>query len=210
VNQQLGFGITAIALVAAIALVIHLWRSRRDSQGEWSRQDSLTALGLLVALIGIAVPLALSEGSADEESPQVRAYRQDVIAACGSLAATTNPFMDAMNPDGTFNRDNLLNGMRNQVRAAEGVLDALWEQDPPAEVADEARVAKGASNKYLATSRQTFDRVRDELPQAISFQQLSALTGRLDADLRPATSRLEAAMSRLAGQSCMREDKPAP
>lgn len=202
-SRTLALGIVAVAVLVALGLLVQLWRSRRSSPGPWSRQDSFTALGLLVAVLGIVVPLLVADGEgADAESPEVHAYRQDVRSACASLHPTSNPLTDAMTGQ-NFDRDRLLDGFRNQLRATSGVLDGLWAQQVPDELATEAHAARAAAQAFLRVSRQEFDRLEGQLPPQLSFQEVSALSGQLDADLRPASSRLDAAMSRLADQQCL-------
>jgi hypothetical protein len=201
VSRQITLGLVAVAGVLAVVMVVQLWRSRRTG-GPWDRRDSLAVLGLLVAFLGIVVPLLASDGAGGEEDPEVRSYRQEVGSACRSLAPTTNPLMDAMNDDGSVDRDKLLEGFRNQARAAEGVLDALWSKKIPEELADDARSAEASSRAYLTAARNAFDRIETEQPATMSFQQVSAVFGGMDAELRPAASEMESAMSRLAGRPC--------
>lgn len=197
-------GVIALAAVAAVVLAFLLWRSRR-SRGEnepWGRQDFLAVVGILVAIVGVVVPLLVSNGTASVEDPEVRAYRQDVAAACRSLKPSTNPLLDSMNDDGGIDRTKLLHGLRNQLTATQGVLDAVWKRKAPDELAKEVDRAKAASQSYLRTTQDALDRIDREQPPTLTFQQFSALLGDLDADTRSAASEMESAMSRLAGEPC--------
>ena len=191
----------ALAVLLGVAMAVQLWRSRHAESGPWTRADSLTVLGLLVALVGIVVPALTSERSSAED-PAIQSYRQDVSAACRALAATTNPLMDAFESGG-FDRDKLWEGLNNQTGAAEGVLEGLWRTTVPEELETDARGARTAAGVYLSTARQAFDRMKETQPRQMSFQEVSVATGRIDVEMRPALGQMESAMSRLAGQPCM-------
>jgi hypothetical protein len=209
VSRGVALGVVVLAAIVAVVSAVLLWRSRRSrGEGEpWQRQDSLAVLGILVAVVGVVVPLLVSDGGASEEDPEVRAYRQDVASACRTLKPSTNPLMDAMTPAGSFDRTLLVNGLRQQLTAARGVLDSLWKREVPDELADDAGTAKKASRSYLRAMSDALDRIEQEQPATLTFQQLSALSGVLDAETRPAASEMESALTRLAGEPCL---APAP
>lgn len=202
-SRTIALGIVTVAALVALGLVIQLWRSRRASPGPWSRQDSLAALGLLIATLGIVIPLLVSDGEgAGEENPEVHAYRQDVRSACASLGSMADPFMGAVSEQG-FNRTKLVDGYRNQIRAMRGVLDGLWEEQPPDKLDAEAKAAEAAGRRYLTGLRHEIDRMERQLPPQLSIQEFAAFSSRVQADLQPSKSALNAAMSRLADQQCL-------
>ena len=194
------WGIATVALAMAVACAVRLWRLRTTAEGAWRTQDYLTALGLVVALLGIVLPLLLAEND-EGESPLTKAYRADVRAACASLQSTSNPILEAARPDGTFDRARLVTGFQRQADGAEGVLDGLWATTAPDSLADAAAGAHRAGDDLIAaTAREVND--LGELPRFISFMDLSAAIGAMNAALQAPSSRFEGAMSRLAGQAC--------
>jgi hypothetical protein len=169
-----------------------------------SRQMGLAIVGVLF-LVGSYV---LRENGDTQESTDVAAYRQEVLATCRSIQnAGSNPVVAAANGDGTFDRDRLIQGLRSQVRASRDVFTQLWERPIPAALEQEAREAQKAVNRLLARTKAQIDEIPSKVPARLTFQELAALFGQLDAALRAPASRLEGAMARLAGQPC---SIPAP
>lgn len=194
------WGIAMVALVVAVACAVRLWRLRTKAAGAWRTQDYLTALGLVVALLGIVLPLLLTEND-DGESPEVTSFREEVRAACASLQSTSNPILEAARPEGTFDRSRLVTGFQRQVDGAQGVLDGLWATTAPSSLADDATRAQQAGDDLIAA---TVEQVKDleGLPRFISFMDLSAAIGRMNAALQAPSSKFESAMQQLAGQAC--------
>lgn len=205
-SRQLAFVIAGVAAVIGVLLVIHLWRWSRAHPGQWGAGQSLTALGLVVSLLAVALPLVAADGGDD---PAVAAYRQRASSTCASLQSSTNPLMDAMNDSGTIDRNRLEKGFRNQVKAAQGALATLWRTTPPDALADEAAAAQQAADDFFRTMNGELDRMRDELPRTMSLPQVSAYFGSLDAAVRPSASEFAAAMTELAGKQCGVTTAPA-
>jgi hypothetical protein len=193
--------VVVVAAVAAVALALRLWRSRTTAEGTWRTQDYLTALGLVVSLLGIALPLLVARND-DGESPEVRRYREDVRAACLGIQPTTNPLVEAMTPGGDVDRARLEQGFRNQLTGAQGVLAVLWARTPPPELANDASEARTAGDALFAATSEKLDRMASELPETIPFADLAGYLGGMDAELRPVSSRFEGTMSHLAGEDC--------
>jgi hypothetical protein len=193
--------VVVVAAVAAVALALRLWRSRTTAEGTWRTQDYLTALGLVVALLGIALPLLVVRND-DGESPEVRRYREEVRAVCRGIQPTTNPLLEAMTPGGDVDRARLGQGFRNQLTGAQGVIAALWERTPPPELANDAAEARTAGDALFAATSEKLDRMASELPATIPFTDLAGYLGGMDAELRPVSSRFEGAISQLAGEDC--------
>ena len=193
-------GIATVALAMAVACAVRLWRLRTTAEGAWRTQDYLTALGLVVALLGIVLPLLLAEND-DGESPEETAYRAHVTAACAGLRSASNPILEAARADGTFDRARLVTGFRRQLDGFQGVLDGLWATTVPNSLADAAAGAHQAGDDLIAA---TAEELKDlgELPGFISFMDLSAAMGALNAALQAPSSRFEGAMTTLAGQPC--------
>ncbi|EWT03223.1 hypothetical protein N865_01795 [Intrasporangium oryzae NRRL B-24470] len=205
-SRQLAFVIAGVAAVIGVLLVVHLWRWSRAHPGQWGAAQSLTALGLVVSLLAVMLPLVTANGG---EDPAVATYRQRVSSTCASLQASTNPLMDAMNSSGSIDRARLEKGLRNQVKAAEGAVATLWRTAPPDALADASAAARQSADAFFRTMNGELDRMSEELPRTASLQQVSAYFGSLDAAVRPAASEFAAAMTELAGKQCGVTTAPA-
>ncbi|HET7278508.1 MAG TPA: hypothetical protein VFJ22_10540 [Dermatophilaceae bacterium] len=203
-SRQVALVIAGVAGLVALALVIHLWRWTRSHRGKWGPAESLAALGLLVSLVSVAVPLIFTSGQSGEtgESREVTSYRQRVTSACASLQASTNPVAAAMGAGGEIDRDRLQQGMRAQLTAAKGVLDGLWSVNPPAVLADKVVLARSDADAFIRASSAALDRMPRTLPRSMTFQDFAQFAGEFDAQLRPKGSAMEASMSELAGGPC--------
>jgi hypothetical protein len=169
-----------------------------------SRQIGLAVVGVLF-LVGSYV---LRSNGDSQESADVVAYRQEVLATCRSIqGAGSNPVLAAANDDGTFDRDRFMEALRGQVRASRDVFNQLWKRPVPEALEREAQEAQKAADRLLARTRAQINRIPSQFPAQFTFPQLGALFGQLDAALRAPASRLEGAMARLAGQPCR---VPAP
>lgn len=168
------------------------------------RQISLALVGVLF----LAASFAFRPNGDDGESAEVKAYRQEVLASCRSLqGAGADPILAAGNEDGTFDRGRLIEALRGQVTASGEVLDELWGQPVPEELQNEAHEAQKTADSWLARTRKEIGRVRSRVPARFTFQQMLALLGQLNTALRAPASRLDGALSRLAGRQCA---VPAP
>jgi uncharacterized membrane protein YccC len=194
--------VAALGVIAAIALVFDLWRRVRSGREPWTGKQSLEALALLVAIFAMATPVLVDSDSDDETDPAVVAYRQQVRATCTALRPASNPMVEAMNEDGTFDRGRLEQGLRNQLLGAQGVLDGLWAQPVPTELADTAASAHSAADALMAATSAAIDQMTTELPATIPFNDLAAWVGQLNAQLLPPSTTMEGAMSQLAGDTC--------
>jgi hypothetical protein len=201
--------VVVLAALAAVALAVRLWSSRKTAEGTWRTQDYLTALGLVVALLGIALPLIVAHND-DGESPEVQRYREEVRAVCRGIQPTTNPLLEAMTRGGDIDRARLEQGFRNQLTGAQGVMATLWQQTPPPVLADDAVEARAAADALFAATSAKLDRMASELAETIPFADLAGYLGGMDAELRPASSRLDRAMSHLAGEDCRAQPVAQP
>jgi hypothetical protein len=205
VSPAVAWAITVVALAAGVGLAVLLWRSK---PGPWKPEHYIAAFGIVASLLIAAAPHLFPAG--DEESEEVKHYRLTVQAACRGLVPTTNPLVDAANQDGTFDRSRLQAGLQNQLVAADGVLALLWAQPGPTELADDIAAAHQAGDALHAATQSKLDRMPDELPRTISFAQLGAYLGGMDAELRPSATQFESAMTALAAEECRPTPTPQP
>jgi hypothetical protein len=201
VSPAVAWAITAVALGAGLVLAVLLWRSK---PGPWKPEHYIAAFGIVASLLIAAAPHLFPANG--EESEEVKQYRLTVQAACKGLVPTTNPLLEAMNPDGTFDRGKLQAGLQNQLTAADGILALLWAQPPPRELGDDATAAHQAGDALHAATLSKLDSMPDDLPRTISFTALATYQGEMDAALRPSATEFESAMTTLAGDDC----RPAP
>lgn len=166
------------------------------------RQLGLAGLGILFLVA--AYVLGDDTTGSKPQNPAVAAYRQRVLAACRSASSTVsgNPLMAAVNSDLTFDRDRFVAGLRDQISASSAVWDELWQQPVPRDLNDEASVAREATDEALAQTRAAIDQIPKQLPRRFTFQDFAAFAGQMNAALSAPAARLEAAMSKLAGQPC--------
>jgi hypothetical protein len=190
--------ITVVCVLVAGFLIVQLVRMVRRNPGSWKPEQSLIALGLLVTLIVAVLPQLFAD---DGESAGVTDYRERVRSACSSMRATTNALMEGMSADG-IDRDALANGLRNQINAATGVLDGLWSVTPPGELAGDVATAQASGDTLFAATSGQVDQLQSQYPPTMTFQEVTAWAGVLDAALRPLGADFEAAMSELAGEEC--------
>ena len=201
VKAALWIAAVVLALVL-LASLVRLYSLRRRTNRPWSNQDYFAALGILVALLGMVVSILLARGQGDPTEPaDVVAYRQAVRTTCDSLAAlrSTDPFAAAMAAGG--DRNVLDKGLRSQLDASTAILDELWKQTVPGQLASDARDARGATDELTALSQAKVEQLPNELPHPFTFEQLAAYSttfGPLDA----AGARVESTMSRLAARTC--------
>lgn len=206
-SRQVALIIAGIAGVVALALVVHLWRWTRSHRGRWGPAETLAALGLLLSLVGIVLPLVSTSGQSGE-SPEVRSYRQHVASTCTALQSSSNPVVGAMGQGGEIDRDRLQQGLRAQLTASTGVLDQLWSGRPPAELKDQVALARADADALVEATSTALDRMPQTLPRSMTFQDFADFAGRLDAELRPKASAMQASLSDLAGAPC-RSPSPA-
>jgi hypothetical protein len=142
-------------------------------------------------------------------NPEVTAYQQEVLAACRAAQSGTsgNALIAAANNDGTFDRDRFITGLRNQITASNSVWQQLWQHPVPNQLQAKASAAQEAANDAIAQTRAAVDKIPTQLPARFTFQDFAAFAGQLNAALQAPASRLEGAMSELAGQPC---GVPAP
>jgi hypothetical protein len=204
VNPAVAWAITAVAIGAGLLLAVLLWRSR---PGPWKPEHYIAAFGIVASLLIAAAPHLFAE---QPVSAEVKQYRRNVQSTCEGLVPTTNPLLEAANGDGTFDRGRLEAGLRNQLATADGVLALLWAVSPPDELADDATAARQAGDALHAATQGKLDRMTDELPRTMSFVELAAWLGGLDAETRPAATQFETEMSALADDECRPPPTPQP
>jgi hypothetical protein len=205
VSPAVAWAITVVALAAGVGLAVLLWRSK---PGPWKPEHYIAAFGIVASLLIAAAPHLFPAD--DEESEEVKQYRLTVQAACNGLVPTTNPLVEAQNPDGTFDRGRLQAGLQNQLTAADGVLALLWAQPAPPELTDDVTAAHQAGDALHAATQTKLDAMPDELPRTISFPALASYLGGMDAELRPTATQFESAMTTLAGEECRPTPTPQP
>ena len=204
-SPAVAWAITVVALGAGVLLAVLLWRSK---PGPWKPEHYIAAFGIVASLLIAAAPhLFPAEG---EESEEVRQYRLTVQAACKGLIPTTNPLVEAQNPDGTFDRGRLQAGLQNQLTGADGVLALLWAQPAPAELTDDVTAAHQAGDALHAATQTKLDRMPDDLPRTISFPALASYLGTMNAELQPTATQFESAMTTLADEECRPTPTPQP
>jgi hypothetical protein len=167
VKAALWIAAVVLALVL-LASLVGLYSLRRRTNRPWSNQDYFAALGILVALLGMVVSILLARGRDDPTEPaDVVAYRQAVRTTCDSLAAlrSTDPFAAAMAAGG--DRNVLDKGLRSQLDASTAILDELWKQTVPGQLASDARDARGATDELTALSQTKVEQLPNELPPPI-------------------------------------------
>ena len=163
-----------------------------------SRQVALALVG--VAFLGTAFVVGDGgDGGDGGVGKDVQDYRPEVLAACRSLQAGGLP---PGNSDGTFDRDSFLSWARSRLDSSESVLTALWERPVPDDLKDDAAEARRAADDWLRRARAAFAGRGGELPARFDLQRLLAVSDELGTELRPPAARLEASLSRLAGQEC--------
>jgi hypothetical protein len=136
--------------------------------------------------------------------PAVTAYRQEVLAACRTAqsGASGNALFAAANNDGTFDRSRFITALRDQITASSGVWEQLWRQPVPNELRAGASTARQAANDAIAQTRAAVDKIPTQLPATFTIEDFAAYAGKLNAALQAPASRLEGALSALAGQPC--------
>jgi hypothetical protein len=168
------------------------------------------ALGV-VGVGFLAAAFAVGNGSAGPNpgNPAVAAYQQEVLAACRTANSGTsgNALIAAANNDGTFDRDRFTTALRAQITASNNVWQELWQHPVPNELQAKASAAQQATNDAITQTRAAVDKIPSQLPATFTAEQLAAFAGQLNAALQAPASRLEGAMSQLAGQPC---GVPAP
>jgi hypothetical protein len=168
------------------------------------------ALGL-VGVGFLAAAFAVGNGSAGPNpgNPAVAAYQQEVLAACRTANSGTpgNALIAPANNDGTFDRDRFTTALRAQITASNNVWQELWQHPVPNELQAKASAAQQAANDAITQTRAAVDKIPAQLPATFTAEQLAAFAGQLNAALQAPASRLEGAMSQLAGQPC---GVPAP
>jgi uncharacterized membrane protein YcjF (UPF0283 family) len=198
-----GLWVAAVVLgVVSVGLAARLWSVRRATNRKWETQDYLAALGIVVSLLGVLVSIILAKNvDGSTESPEVVSYRHDTQAACHSLTAVqaSDPVAAAMAAGG--DRDVLERGFRSNLDASAEILNDLWKQAVPTQLASDAHAAHEATDELITLTNDKVNKIRTELPDPFTFEQLAAYSATFG-PLQVAGARVEAAMSRLAGQSC--------
>jgi hypothetical protein len=162
-----------------------------------ARQVALGLVGVAFLIGAVFVGDGLGDGGSDEG---VKAYRQEVLAACRSVGADRG--LPPINQDGTFEHDAYITWLNRQVDASEDILDALWKRPVPDGLADDATEARTNANDLVAQSRAAVGRLSDLLPSRFDIRGLGAASAGVQSLLREPTARLEESMSRLAGEPC--------
>ena len=166
------------------------------------RQVALGVVG--IGFLAAAFVVGNGSASSNTGNPAVAAYQQEVLAACrvAQNSPSGNALIAAANNDGTYDRDRFVAGLRDQITASSSVWQELWRHPVPDELRAKASAAQQAANDATAQLRAAVDEIPAQLPARFTYQDLAALTGRLDAALGAPASRLQGAMSELAGQPC--------
>jgi len=166
------------------------------------RQLGLAGVGILF----LVASYVLGDGTtvSEPQAPAVAAYRQEVLAACRSASSgvSGNPLAAAANSDLTFDRDRFVAGLRDQVAASRAIWEELWQHPVPRELDDEASAARKATDDAFVQTEAAINKIPKQLPRQFTFQDFAAFAGQFDAALRAPASRLDGAMSKLAGQPC--------
>src|SRR5260370_3541218 len=151
----------------------------------------------------LAAAYVVGNGAAGSKpgNPAVAAYQQEVLAACRAAqsGASGNALIAAANSDGTFDRNRLIAGLRDQITASSSVWQDLWRHPVPNELQVKASAAQQAANDAIAQTRAAVDKIPTQLPARFTFEEFAAFAGRLDAALRAPTSRLQGAIAELSG-----------
>ena len=166
------------------------------------RQVALGVVG--IGFLAAAFVVGNGSASSNTGNPAVAAYQQEVLAACQTAksAGSGDVLIAALNTDGTLDRDRYVAGLRDSITAWSSVWQELWRHPVPDELRAKASAAQQAANDATAQLRAAVDEIPAQLPARFTYQDLAALTGRLDAALGAPASRLQGAMSELAGQPC--------
>jgi hypothetical protein len=167
-------------------------------------------VGIFIALLGALGGIVALLQYLDKNEPphDVVMYRQEVLAACQSFQTGSNSLLEAANNDGTFDRDRLIVGLRDQLRASRDVLDDLWSVQPPQDLADSAREARRAANELIARTPKEIDDAQAE-PLRLTIQQVAVIVRRFDTATRSAAAHFESTMTELAGEPCRAPAQPS-
>jgi hypothetical protein len=167
-----------------------------------SRQVALGVVG--VGFLAAAFVVGNRSAGPNPGNPAVAAYQQEVLAACRTANSGTsgNALIAAANNDGTFDRDRFVTALRAQITASNSVWQELWQHPVPNELRAKASAAQQATNDAITQTRAAVDKIPAQLPATFTAEQLAAFAGQLNAALQAPASRLEGAMSELAGQPC--------
>jgi hypothetical protein len=167
-----------------------------------SRQVALGVVG--VGFLAAAFVVGNRSAGPNPGNPAVAAYQQEVLAACRTANSGTsgNALIAAANNDGTFDRDRFITALRAQITASNSVWQELWQHPVPNELRAKASAAQQATNDAITQTRAAVDKIPAQLPATFTAEQLAAFAGQLNAALQAPASRLEGAMSELAGQPC--------
>jgi hypothetical protein len=168
------------------------------------RQAALGIVGIGFLAAAYVVGNGPAGPAGSKPDPAVTAYRQQVLAACRTAqgGASGNALFAAANNDGTFDRGRFITALQDQITASSSVWDDLWRQPVPNELRAEASTARQAANDAIAQSRAAVDKIPTQLPATFTIEDFAAYAGKLNAALQAPASRLEGALSALAGQPC--------
>jgi hypothetical protein len=168
------------------------------------RQVALGTVGIGFLAAAYVVGNGPAGPAGSNSDPAVTAYRQEVLAACRTAqsGASGNPLFAALNSDGTYDRSRFIAALQDEITASSSVWEDLWRQPVPNELRAEASTARQVANDAFAQVRAAVDKTPTQLPATFTIQDWLAYRGKLDAALQAPGSRLDGALSALAGQPC--------
>jgi hypothetical protein len=156
------------------------------------------ALGL-VGVAFIVASAVVGNGGGGGSDAGVKAYRQEVLAACRAVKSPGSPVPSS---NGTYDRDPFIAFFRSNVESSRSVLDGLWARPVPDELKGDRDGARESADRYLAQVTAAIDRLEAELPPTFDLQRGFAALQELATRLRAPSAAVEEAMSRLADAPC--------
>lgn len=162
-----------------------------------SRRRQVT-LGLVgVAFLAAAVVLT-DGGEGRAENPEVRDYRQEVLATCRALPRGE----PVPTQNGTFERGAYLDFFTTQRKSWQTIFGELWEAPVPDALKNAQANARHAWKRASRQWAVALEQLRGDLPPTFDYATASQIAQTINSQLAESGTRLERAMSRLAGAPC--------
>lgn len=186
------------------------------SRGGWGLAGPFATLILLAAPLTACTTnscegdrggstVCVNSGSAPDADAK---YKQQVVAACGQLRASSqwDPPADRESGRLAYNKKKVLEALRITHAEYQGALDTLWRQATPGPFKERQATAEAAGDAWLADVDRLFKRAEVELPDPIPIDGYYVLS---DAGETASRQAFLQAMTALGEKECSLEEATA-